>query len=129
MIVVDTSALLAIVLGETKSDPCIEALQGDTEVLISAGTVAESLIVAARRRVSGPMETLFERFDFEIVPVTPASALRIGKAYEQWGKGIHPAGLNFGDCFAYTLAKEHFCPLLYIGDDFSKTDIKSVLQN
>jgi ribonuclease VapC len=129
MIVVDTSALLAIVLGETKSDACIEALQGDTEVLISAGTVAEALIVAARRRVSGPMETLFERFDFEIAPVTPASALRIGKAYEQWGKGIHPAGLNFGDCFAYTLAKEQFCPLLYIGDDFSKTDIKSVLQN
>jgi ribonuclease VapC len=129
MIVVDTSALLAIVLGETKSDACIEALQGDTEVLISAGTVAEALIVAARRRVSGPMATLFERFDFEIVPVTPASALQIGKAYEQWGKGIHPAELNFGDCFAYTLAKEHFCSLLYIGDDFSKTDIKSVLQN
>jgi len=127
MIVVDTSALLAIVLGEAKSDACIEALQGDTEVLISAGTMAEALIVAARRRVSGPMGSLFERFDFEIVPVTPASALRIGKAYEQWGKGIHPAGLNFGDCFAYMLAKEHFCPLLYIGDDFSKTDIKSVL--
>jgi ribonuclease VapC len=129
MIVVDTSALLAVVLGEGTSDACIEVLQGDTEVLISAGTVAEALIVAARRRVSGPMATLFERFDFEIVPVTPASALRIGKAYEQWGKGIHPAGLNFGDCFAYTLAKEHFCPLLHIGDDFSKTDIKSVLQN
>jgi ribonuclease VapC len=128
MIVVDTSALLAIVLGEAQSDACIEALQGDTEVLISAGTMAEALIVAAHRRVSGPMATLFERFDFEIVPVTPASASRIGKAYEQWGKGIHPAGLNFGDCFAYTLAKEHFCPLLYIGDDFSKTDIKSVLQ-
>src|SRR5271156_2245702 len=129
MIVVDTSALVAIVLGEAKSDACIEALQGDTEVLISAGTVAEALIVAARRRVSGPMATLVEKFDFEIVPVTPAFALQIGKAYEQWGKGMHPAGLNFGDCFAYTLAKEHFCPLLYIGDDFSKTDIKSVLQN
>jgi ribonuclease VapC len=129
MIVVDTSALLAIVLGEAKSDACIEALQDDTEVLISAGTVAEALIVAARRRVSGPVETLLERFDFEIVSVTPAFALRIGKAYEQWGKGIHPAGLNFGDCFAYLLAKDNFCRLLFIGDDFSKTDIKSVLQN
>jgi ribonuclease VapC len=129
MIVVDTSALLAIVLGEAKSDDCIEALQSNAEVLISAGTVAEALIVAARRRVSGPMASLFERFDFEIVPVTPASALRIGKAYEQWGKGIHPAGLNFGDCFAYMLAKENFCPLLFVGDDFSKTDIKGVLQN
>jgi len=127
MMVVDTSALVAIVLGEATSEACIESLQNDAEVLISAGTVAEALVVAARRDVSGVMARLFERFDFEIVPVTSASASRIGSAYEQWGKGIHAAGLNFGDCFAYTLAKEYSCPLLFVGDDFPKTDIKSVL--
>jgi ribonuclease VapC len=59
----------------------------------------------------------------DIVSVTPASARRIAVAYGQWGRGAHPAGLNFGDCFSYELAKEHPCPLLYVGDDFSKTDL------
>ncbi len=127
MIVVDTSALMAIALGETGSDACIDALARDTDVLISAGTMAEALVVAARRHIGDVIATLMARFDFEIVPVTAASASRIGNAYEQWGKGIHPAGLNFGDCFAYALAKDRSCPLLFIGDDFSKTDIKSVL--
>ena len=51
-------------------------------------------------------------------------ARQAGAAYRQWGKGFHPAGLNFGDCFAYALAKEQNCPLLFIGNDFSRTDIK-----
>jgi ribonuclease VapC len=59
--------------------------------------------------------------------VTPASARRIASAYERWGKGIAAAGLNFGDCFAYEVAKEHDCPLLYIGDDFARTDVKRAL--
>jgi len=59
--------------------------------------------------------------------VTPASARRIAQAYENWGKGAHPAALNFGDCFAYELAREHDCRLLYVGDDFSRTDIEGVL--
>jgi ribonuclease VapC len=67
------------------------------------------------------------RLNPEIVPVTSASAGRIGEAYEQWGRGMHPAALNFGDCFAYEVAKEHGCRLLYIGDDFAKTDIESAL--
>lgn len=127
MIVVDTSALMAIALGEAKSEACIEALADDAEVLISAGTMAEALIVAARRHIGDVVANLIERFDFEIVPVTSAFASRIGNAYERWGKGLHPAGLNFGDCFAYALAKDQSCPLLFVGDDFSKTDIKSVL--
>ncbi|HYI71714.1 MAG TPA: type II toxin-antitoxin system VapC family toxin, partial [Skermanella sp.] len=52
---------------------------------------------------------------------------RIAQAYERWGKGVHPAGLNFGDCFAYAVASEHSCPLLFIGDDFSKTDLRQAL--
>ncbi len=127
MIVVDTSALMTIVVREPTAAACIKALGSETDVLASAGTLAEVLIVASRRRVSDQMARLIDELDLEIIPVTPASARRIGKAYEQWGKGMHPAGLNFGDCFAYALAKERSCPLLFIGDDFSKTDVESVL--
>ena len=63
----------------------------------------------------------------EIVTVTPASARRIAEAYQRWGRGLHPAALNFGDCSAYEVAREHACRLLYIGDDFEKTDIEAVL--
>ena len=62
-----------------------------------------------------------------MVSITPASAKRIAHAYEKCGKGLHPAALNFGDCFAYEVAKENGCPLLYVGEDFSRTDISAVL--
>ncbi len=73
------------------------------------------------------MARLFEQLDLEIVTVTSASARRVAQAYERWGKGRHSAALNFGDCFAYAIAKEHSCRLLFIGEDFSKTAIESVL--
>jgi ribonuclease VapC len=126
MIAVDTSALMAIVLGEAEADACIKVLEAETEVLVSAGTVAEALIVAARRNIGEEMARLIDGLGFEIVTVTPASARRIAQAYERWGKGVHPASLNFGDCFAYEVAKEHSCRLLFVGDDFSKTDVESV---
>jgi ribonuclease VapC len=62
-----------------------------------------------------------------VITVTCASAERVAKIYDRWGKGLHPAALNFGDCFAYEVAEENSCGLLFVGDDFSKTDIKSVL--
>ncbi|MGO9006531.1 MAG: type II toxin-antitoxin system VapC family toxin [Beijerinckiaceae bacterium] len=127
MIAVDTSALIAVVLGEKDADACMNVLEAETELLISAGTLAEALIVAARRNVADEMTRLVDGLGFEIVSVTPASARRIAAAYAQWGKGAHPASLNFGDCFAYELAKEHSCPLLYVGNDFSKTDLKSAI--
>lgn len=126
MIAVDTSALMAIVLGEPEADACIEALQADDELLISAGTVVEALIVAGRRSVGEQMVRLIDGLGFEIVAVTPASARRIALAYASWGKGVHPAALNFGDCFAYEVAKEHGCRLLYVGEDFRRTDVASV---
>ncbi|HXW22539.1 MAG TPA: type II toxin-antitoxin system VapC family toxin [Rhodomicrobium sp.] len=127
MIAVDTSALMAILLSEPEGDACAAVLEAEPHVLISAGTMAEALIVAARRNLRDEMQTLFEDLAFEVVSVTPAAARRIAAAYERWGKGVHPAGLNFGDCFAYETAKEHECPLLYIGDDFAQTDIVSAL--
>lgn len=127
MIAVDTSALMAIVLGEIEAGPCMTVLERETEVLISAVTVAEALIVAGRRNVAEEVGRLLDGLDFEIVPVTPASARRVAAAYQRWGRGVHAAGLNFGDCFSYEVAKERSCPLLFVGDDFSKTDLKSAL--
>jgi ribonuclease VapC len=128
LIAVDTSsALMAITLAEWPADACIRILETETQVMISAGTVAEAVIVADRRNVGEEMTRLIDGLGFEIVSVTPASARRIAAAYAQWGRGAHPAGLNFGDCFSYEVAKEHSCPLLFIGDDFSKTDLESAL--
>ncbi len=126
MIAVDTSALMAIVLNEPGADACIAALEAEDHILISAGTVAEALIVGARRNVGTEIASIIDGLGFEVVTMTPAAARRIAEAYAVWGKGISAAALNFGDCFAYEVAKEHSCRLLYIGDDFSKTDIESV---
>jgi ribonuclease VapC len=127
VIAVDTSALMAIVLKEPRADHCLAALEAEDQVLISAGTLAEMLIVSSRRNVGTEMARLIERLAPDVVPVTPASARRIGAAYQLWGRGVHPAALNFGDCFAYEVAKEHACRLLYVGEDFAKTDIEGVL--
>jgi ribonuclease VapC len=127
MIAVDTSALMAIVLGEADADACMAMLETEPVVLISAGTVAEAVIVAARRKVAEEMAKLIDGLGFDVVTVTAASARRIAAAYENWGKGVRPAGLNFGDCFAYEVAKAHDCRLLFVGNDFSKTDVESVL--
>ena len=124
---VDTSALMAIVLNEAEADRCKAALEEKPELVISAGTVAEALIVAARRNVVDEMNRLIEGLGFEIESVTPASSRRIAAAYARWGRGAHPAGLNFGDCFSYEVAKEHSCPLLYVGEDFAKTDLEDTL--
>lgn len=106
MIVVDTSALMAVVLDEPEADACIAVLSDEDELAISAATVAEALIVAARRNVGAEMVRLIDGLGFEIASVTKASARRAALAYEQWSKGVHPAALNFGDCFAYEAAKQ-----------------------
>ena len=127
MIAVDTSALMAIVLNEPQADACAAALESEDRLLISAGTLAEALIVAARRNVAEEMDRLIDGLSFEVVSVTPASARRVAAAYQRWGKGLHPAALNFGDCFAYEAAIEHGCRLLYVGEGFAKTDVEGML--
>ncbi|MGC1304565.1 MAG: type II toxin-antitoxin system VapC family toxin [Caulobacteraceae bacterium] len=127
MIVVDTSALMAIVRREAQAFACMTILEGEGEVLISAGTMAEALIVANRRGLSEEMDRLIEGLGMEVAPLTAASAKRVAEAYERWGEGVHPATLNLGDCFAYELAKSRGCRLLFVGEDFSKTDLESAL--
>ena len=118
---------MAILLDESGAGDCVSALEGNERLLISAVTVAEALIVAARRNLGPEMNALLDGLGFEVAAVTEASARRAANAYETWGKGVHPAALNFGDCFAYALAKENGCPLLYVGDDFAQTDPTSAL--
>ena len=123
MIVVDTSALMAILLDEPEAADCMDALSTAEALSISAGTVAEALIVADRRGCGQEMRRLLDGLGIGVLPVTPAMARQVADAYGRWGKGINPAGLNFGDCFAYARANEMAAPLLYVGNDFSATDL------
>ena len=129
MIAVDTSALLAILLNEPLADECEAMLNAESHLLISAGTLTEALIVANGRNLRDEMEDLIEKAGLETVPVTSASARRAADAHAKWGRGAKTAGLNFGDCFAYDVAKTNDCPLLYVGRDFAKTDVKSALKS
>jgi ribonuclease VapC len=91
MIAVDMSALMAITLDESAAEACINALEVEPDVLISAGTLAEVLIVAARRHVAAEIAKLIDEPGFEVVPVSPASARPVAEACANWGKGVHPA--------------------------------------
>ncbi|WHO37485.1 type II toxin-antitoxin system VapC family toxin [Sphingobium sp. AP49] len=125
MIVIDTSAIMAILLDEPEADRCIAAIAGSDVLLMSAGTLAETLIVADRRAVGAEAARLIDGLGVEVAPVTPEDARRVAAAYTQWGKGLHPAALNFGDCFGYALARDRDCPLLFIGENFARTDVIS----
>ncbi len=127
MIAVDTSALMAILLDEPLADACMTAMEAADRLLISAGTVAEALIVAGRRNFAEEMAELIAGLDFEVMSLTATSAQRVAVAYDRWGRGVHPASLNFGDCFAYEVAARQNCPLLYVGNDFSQTDIRPAI--
>lgn len=123
MIVVDTSALIAIILKEADATGCRDVLCDSDDNLISAGTLAEAMIVASGRGVHDEMVELVSGNALRVVDVTEERSRLVADAYRRWGKGFHPASLNFGDCFAYALAAERGCPLLYVGDDFARTDI------
>lgn len=126
MIVVDTSALMAIALDEPAAKACMIALSTE-KVAISATTYAETMIVAGLRGSGARMAGVLGGLSLEVVSVTPLTARFVAEVYGRWGKGAHPASLNFADCFAYALAKERDCPLLYIGSDFARTDVRSAL--
>ncbi|MAF61957.1 MULTISPECIES: type II toxin-antitoxin system VapC family toxin [Pseudomonadota] len=127
MIAVDTSALMAILLDEDSASACAECLASDQPLIMSAATLSEALIVAGGRNLGPEMAQMVSGLGIEIVAVTEDFAKRVAASYSRWGKGIHPASLNFGDCFAYQLAKDRECGLLYVGNDFAKTDIASAI--
>jgi ribonuclease VapC len=127
MIAVDTSALMAILLNEDTADSCSDILESADHLLMSSTTLAEALIVADRRDLGEEMRQLVGGLDVEIVNVTATTARRVADVYGRWGKGIHHAALNLGDCFAYDVASEHDCPLLFVGTDFARTDVVAAL--
>ena len=124
--VIDTSALIAIFLAEPDFPLLIDALERDPVRLLSAASLLETSIVLYRRyRHAGEIEidVFVQRNDIEVVPVTLEQAAIARQAFRRFGKGHHSAGLNFGDCFAYALAKASGEPLLFKGNDFSQTDV------
>lgn len=118
---------MALLLGEPEADRIADMLASDNTFKLSAGTLAEVLIVAARRGVLEEMRQLLDGIATEIEPLNATGGKAVAEAYAMWGKGAHPAGLNFGDCFAYVTAKSNGWPLLYVGEDFSRTDVRSAL--
>jgi len=125
--VIDTSAVLAIFLGESERRAFLDSILGAETRLISAATVLETGIVLEARRgeAAGREFDLFlVRAKVEIVAVDAEQSEIARSAWRKYGKGRHPAGLNFGDCFAYALAKSLNEPLLAKGADFALTDIK-----
>jgi ribonuclease VapC len=126
--IVDTSALVAILLGEAEEVTLSKKLDSATTVSISAGTLLEFSIVIDRYRnpaLSVQVEELVERFNVLVEPVTTEQTRIARQAYRDYGKGSgHRANLNFGDCFAYALARVKREPLLFKGDDFVHTDLR-----
>ncbi|WP_416356655.1 type II toxin-antitoxin system VapC family toxin [Aureimonas phyllosphaerae] len=131
MIVLDTSALIAILADEPEADAFSALLSEQREVSLSAGTAFEADIVARGRwgqAGSVRMSALLEKAAVRIEPFDEGQRRVAAEAYARYGRGSgHPARLNFGDCFSYALARALDAPLLFKGDDFIHTGVRSAL--
>jgi ribonuclease VapC len=128
--ILDSSPLVAILAGEPDAELFIQAISRAPRCRISAGNFIElSIVVESQFAVEAlrQCDALFRRVGIVVEPVTVEHAHLARQAFHDFGKGRHPAGLNFGDCFAYALAKHSGEPLLFKGNDFSQTDIVSAL--
>jgi ribonuclease VapC len=126
---IDSSALFAILLQEPEAERIVRAIALDPIRLMSAPTWLEiSIGVFLRVGEEGlrSLDLLVAKYHIEIVAMTPKQGELARRAFKQYGKGVHPARLNFGDCMVYALAKDTGEPLLFKGADFSKTDIAAV---
>ena len=129
MIAADTSALVAIVLGEPDAELCLAQLRHHPCLLAAVSLTEAAIVVEARQ---GPdatrdLQLLVEATVDEVVAVDADQAWSAVAAWRRFGKSRHPAGLNLGDCFAYALAHDRGVPLLFKGQDFVQTDIGAVL--
>jgi ribonuclease VapC len=125
-VIVDSSALLAILLCEPGSEVFDQAIVAATASRISAPTFVEvSIVLESRTGAEGVLlwESMLRESRITIEAFTEEHAFLARQAFSDYGKGRHPAGLNFGDCFSYALAKATGEPLLFKGDDFRKTDV------
>lgn len=127
--VIDTSAILAILQDEPERQRMNEAIEAAATRLMSAATFVESSMVSeGRRGLKGvrELDLLIAEAKIELVPVDAEQAQAARLAFSLYGKGHHEAGLNFGDCFSYALAKTTGRPLLFKGEDFARTDITAL---
>jgi ribonuclease VapC len=126
--VIDSSALVALLLGEPETADFVAAISAALSRLVSAPTYLETAIVIESRwgpRAQEQLDKLLAELDIDIVPFTRDQAIVAVAAYRRYGKGSgHPAGLNFGDCFSYALAKIRDEPVLFKGNDFSHSDLQ-----
>jgi len=129
-LIVDSSALLALVFDEPEADRVEEAIASSDRIGIGAPTLTESGIVLASR-LGGDSELLLARLveglDLAVIPFTAAHGRVSREAFLRFGRGRHPAALNFGDCLTYAVAKLAEKPLLFVGDDFAQTDLVAAL--
>jgi ribonuclease VapC len=125
--IVDTSAIVAVVLGESRSGALAEILSDADILKMSAATAVEVNAVLSRRlrpEDQRRVERLLAVWEIELVPFDAEQAAVASRAYRDFGRGSgHPAGLNLGDCFSYALANVAGEPLLFVGDDFVHTDV------
>jgi ribonuclease VapC len=131
VIALDSSAIVAVLTLEPGSNQLLRALVKARGRLVSAVTLLETSMVIAGKK---PAEPVFEPLDefladagAEVMPFDQEQSMLAREAFLRFGKGRHPAALNFGDCAAYALAKSRNVPLLFKGDDFLKTDIVPAL--
>jgi ribonuclease VapC len=128
--VVDTSAVIAILSGEPETESFVRALADDSKIMISAFNALESaIVIEAKKGEAGgrELDLLLHRARIEVIPLNNDQAELALSAWRKYGKGNHSAGLNIGDCCAYALAKYSGEPLLFKGKDFSQTDIRPVI--
>lgn len=129
--IVDTSALIAILRKETEADLLLEALAADATPRMSAATFVETAVVVDTNKdpvLSRRLDELLDAAGIDIEPLTAAQAEVARQAYRDFGKGSgHPASLNLGDCFSYALASVTSEPLLYKGSDFQHTDLAAAM--
>ncbi|MYE47423.1 MAG: type II toxin-antitoxin system VapC family toxin [Chloroflexi bacterium] len=124
--IVDTSAIIAILFGEADSDHYDRAIAAAPNCHMSVANFIEATIVLESREGIGAgheFDAYLEESGIELVPVTVEQARAARRAWQRFGRGNHPAALNLGDCFAYALAEATGEPLLYKGEDFALTDI------
>jgi ribonuclease VapC len=125
LIVIDTSAVVATLASEPDSLRFSGTIARDGHVVISAANYVEcALVLSSRPLVRARLEPWMEANSISTAAVDETLARGAIDAFDRFGKGRHPAGLNFGDCFAYALAKSLDAPLLFKGHDFGKTDVK-----
>ena len=126
--VVDTSVLIAILMDEPEAQRLVDAMIAAPSLALSAASFVEASIVAESKAGPGAtaeLDQLLDELQIAVIAVTPEQGKLARDAYRSFGKGRHPAALNFGDCFSYALARGLGESLLFVGHDFSDTDIEA----